>query len=115
MVCLHEFLHEPYMKLTRAGEINAPAAFLRDRRRQADSRLHLDPGAGRRFALERTGERMIGAAHRHTDAKKWHVVSSHSYRKNAMNSFSVPVITPSAGQDRSSHSARVSCERRGAD
>src|SRR5215831_15269465 len=36
----------------------------------ADSRLHLDPGAGRRFGLERTGEQMLGAAHRHTDAKK---------------------------------------------
>ena len=49
---------------------NAPAAFLRDRRRLADSRLHLDPGAGRRFGLERTGEQMLGAAHSHTDAKK---------------------------------------------
>src|SRR5262249_39427508 len=45
-----------------------------DRRRLADSRLRLDPGAGRCFGPERTGEQMLGAAHRHTDAKKWRVV-----------------------------------------
>ena len=52
----------------------APAAFLRDRRRLADSRLHLDPGAGRLAGLERTGERMLGAAQSHTDEKIWRVV-----------------------------------------
>jgi len=89
MGCSQEFLHEPYMKLTSGrsprnldraaggagrGEINAPAAFLRDRRRLVDSRLRLDPVAGRISRLERTGEQMIGVAHRHTDAKKWHVL-----------------------------------------
>jgi hypothetical protein len=42
--------------------------------RLADSRLRLDPRAGCRFALERTGERMLGPAQRHADEKKCRVV-----------------------------------------
>src|SRR5262249_17980079 len=57
-----------------AGGDDAPAAFLWARHRLADSRLRLDPGAGRRSGLKRTGERMLGAAQRHTDEKIWHVV-----------------------------------------
>src|SRR5262249_32392606 len=56
---------------------NAPAAFLRVRHRLADSGLRLDPCAGCRFGLERTGERMLGAAQRHADGKTWHVVGAH--------------------------------------
>src|SRR5262249_60833321 len=56
---------------------NAPAAFLRARHRLADSGLRLDPCAGCRFGLERTGERMLGAAQRHADEKTWHVVCAH--------------------------------------
>ena len=48
--------------------------FLQARHRLADSRLRLDPGAGRRSGLERTGERMLGAAQRHADEKISHVV-----------------------------------------
>jgi len=83
---------------------------LRDRRRLADSRLHLDPGAGRRFGLERTGEQMLGAAHRHTDAKKWHAACAQPLIQDERDELvyhCVPVITPSAGQDRSSRSARA--------
>src|SRR5262245_21626005 len=86
------------------------AAFLRDRHRLTDSRLHLDPGAGRRFALERTGERMIGAAHRHTDAKKWHVVCARPLiqeERDELVSHCLPVIAPWADQDSSSRSALV--------
>ena len=54
--------------------MNKIGLFLRDRRRLANSRLHLDPGAGRISGLEWTGEQMLGAAYRHTDEKKWHVV-----------------------------------------
>src|SRR5262245_6179148 len=56
---------------------NTPAAFLRARHRLADSGLRLDPCAGCRFGLERTGERMLGAAQRHADEKTWHVVCAH--------------------------------------
>src|SRR5262245_46715318 len=56
---------------------NAPAAFLRTRHRLADSGLRLDPRAGCRFGLERTGERMLGAAQRHADEKIWYVVGAH--------------------------------------
>src|SRR5215831_18483821 len=56
---------------------NAPAAFLRARHRLADSGLRLEPRAGCRFGLERTGERMLGAAQRHADEKTWHVVCAH--------------------------------------
>ena len=76
---------------------------LRDRRRLADSRLHLDPGAGRRFGLERTGEQMLGAAHRHTDAKKWHAACAQPLIQDERDELvyhCVAVIQASAGQDR---------------
>jgi len=47
-----------------------PAAFLRGaRHRLADSSLRLNPRAGCRFGLERTGERMLGTAQRRADEK----------------------------------------------
>src|SRR5262249_29295875 len=58
----------------RAGRNDAPAAFLRARHRLGDSRLRLDPGAGRCFGLKRTGERMLSAAQRHADDKICRVV-----------------------------------------
>src|SRR5262249_48714243 len=84
----------------------------------ADSRLHLDPGAGRRFGLERTGEQMLGWIHRHTDAKKWHLVCARPLIQDERDELvyhCVPVITPSADQDRSNRSALASWARRGAD
>jgi hypothetical protein len=39
------------------------------RHRLSDSSLRLNPRAGCRFGLERTGERMLGTAQRHADEK----------------------------------------------
>jgi len=64
----------PAYERRRTERKYAPAAFLRARRRPADSRLRFDPGAGRRSGLERTGERMLGAAERQADEKTWPVV-----------------------------------------
>src|SRR5215467_6655833 len=55
-------------------EEHATGLFLLARHRLADSGLRLNPCAGRRSGLERTGERMRGAAHRQADEKTWSVV-----------------------------------------
>jgi hypothetical protein len=93
-------------------------AFLRDRRRLAGSRVHLDPGAGRIFGPERTGEQMLGAADRHTDAKKWHVICPWPLIQDERDELvyhRVPVITPSAGQGILNRTAPSCCAHRVSD